>query len=115
MARTTRSQKHSDDTSNGLTAPHPPPSPSKLKSPTRKRKRASLVPAEDQPATKQARNGDIADSHTGDEKTKPPSDSADLTFVHIDGTGDLPLDPHIAQQILDILEMLVTCCIRLLS
>jgi hypothetical protein len=115
MARTTRSQKLSDDTSNGLTAPHPPHSPSKPKSPTRKRKRASLAPPEDQPATKQARNGDVADSHTGDEKTQPPSDSADHTSVHPKGTGDLPLDPHFAQQILDILEMSVTCSVRVLS
>jgi hypothetical protein len=112
MARTTRSQKLSDDTANGLTTPHPPPSPSKTKSPTRKRKRASLAPPEDQPATKQARNGDIADSHTDDEKMHPPSDSADHTFIYPKGTGDLPLDPHIAQQILDILEMSVHCSVR---
>ena len=107
MARTTRSQKLSDDHPNGLTAPHPPPSPSKPKSPTRKRKRESLAHPEDQPAMKQPRNGDVTDSHAGDEQIKPPSDSVTHTSVHPKGTGDLPLDPHIAQQILDILEMSV--------
>ena len=107
MARTTRSQKLSDDHPNGLTASHPPPSPSKPKSPTRKRKRESLAHPEDQPATKQPRNGDVTDSHTSDEQTKPPDDSANHTSVHPKGTGDHPLDPHIAQQILDILEMSV--------
>ena len=107
MARTTRSQKLSDDHPNGLPASHPPPSPSKPKSPTRKRKRESLAHPEDQPATKQPRNGDVTDSHTGNEQTKPPSDSPNHTSVHPNGTGDLPLDPHIAQQILDILEMSV--------
>jgi hypothetical protein len=115
MARTTRSQKLSDDTSNGLTAPHPVPSPSKPKSPTRKRKRASLAPTEDQPAAKQPRNGDAADSHTGDETTLPPSDSANPTSVHPKGTGDLSLDPHLAQQILDILEMSVPCSVCVIS
>ena len=107
MARTTRSQKLSDDHPNGLTASHPPPSPSKPKSPTRKRKRESLAHPEDQPATKQPRNGDITNIHTGDEQTKPPTDSVNHTSLHPKGTGDLPLDPHIAQQILDILEMSV--------
>lgn len=108
MARTTRSQKLSDDTSNGLAQSHPVPSPSKPKSPTRKRKRTSLAPPEDQPATKQPRNGTITDAHIDEEETQPPSDSAIPTPSHPKGAGDLPLDPPTAQQILDILEMIDT-------
>jgi hypothetical protein len=115
MARTTRSQKLSDDTSNGLTQSHPVPSPSKPKSPTRKRKRTSLAPPEDQPATKQPRNGNATDEHIGEEETQPPSDSAVHTSSHPKGAGDLPLDPPTAQQILDILEMSVPCSLRVVS
>jgi hypothetical protein len=107
MARTTRSQKLSDDTSNGLTQSHPVPSPSKLKSPIRKRKRTSLAPPEDQPATKQPRNGDATDAHIGEEEAKPPLDSSTPTSSLPKGVGDLPLDTPTAQQILDILEMSV--------
>jgi hypothetical protein len=105
MARTTRSQKLSDDT-NGLVTSHPAPPPSKPKSPTRKRKRTSVVPPEIQPATKQPRNGDVTDTHIGEEQTQPPSDS---TIQTPKGAGDHPLDPPTAQQILDILEMSVPC------
>lgn len=108
MARTTRSQKLSDD-SNGLVPSHPVPSPSKPKSPTRKRKRTSVVPQEGQPATKQPRNGDVTDTHIGEEQKQPPSDSAIQTSSHPKGAGDHPLDPPTAQQILDILEMSVPC------
>lgn len=114
MARTTRSQKLSDDTSNGLTQPHPVPSPSKPKSPTKKRKRTSLAPPEDQPATKQPRNGNVTDTHMSEEET-PPSDSAIQTSSHPKGAGDLPLDPPTAQQILDILEMSVPLSLRIVS
>ncbi|KAH9964560.1 hypothetical protein BC827DRAFT_1127317 [Russula dissimulans] len=107
MARTTRSQKLADDTSNGLAASHTPPS-SKPKSPTRKRKRTSLASTEDQPATKHARNGDVTDSHTAKDQTQPPADSASNISTHPKGAGDIPLEPRIAQQILDILEMIDT-------
>ncbi|SRR5258707_8566661 len=105
MARTTRSQKLSDDTPNGnLTQSHPVPSPSKPpKSPTRKRKRTSMAPSEDQPASKQPRNGNDTETHIGEEEVPPSSDSAKCAK----GAGDLPLDPPTAQQILDILEMFV--------
>ena len=110
MARTTRSQKLSDDTSSSLTASLPPPSPSKPKSPTKKRKRTSLAPQEDQPATKHPRNGNLAERRTSEEQMQPPSGSADnSTSVLPKGAGDLPLDPHVAQEILDILEMSVPC------
>jgi len=112
MARTTRSQKLSDDTSNSLTQSHPVPSPSKPKLPTRKRKRTSLVPPEDQPAAKQPRSGNVTDAHIGGEETQPPSDSAIYSSSHPKGAGDLPLDPPTAQQILDILEMSVLCSLR---
>src|SRR6266403_479000 len=115
MARTTRSQKLSDDTSNGLTQSQPVPSPSKPKSPTRKRKRTSLTPPEDQPATKQSRNGNVTDSHIGEEETQVPSDSANHNALYPKGAGDLPLDPPTAQQILDILEMSVPCTLRVVS
>jgi hypothetical protein len=115
MARTTRSQKLSDDTSNGITQSHPVPSPSKPKSPTRKRKRTSLAPPEDQPATKQPRNGNVTDAHIGEEETQPLSDSTIHTSSHPKGVGDLPLDPPTAQQILDILEMSVPCSLRVVS
>jgi len=114
MARTTRSQKLSDDTSNGLTQLHPVPSPFKPKSPTRKRKRTSLAPPEDQPSTKQPRNGNVTDTHIGEEEMQPPSDSAIHTSSH-PGVGDVPLDPPTAQQILDILEMSVPCSLRVVS
>jgi hypothetical protein len=111
MARTTRSQKLFDDSSNGLAASHPPPppSPSKPKSPTRKRKRASLAPPEDQPSTKQPRNGNTAVGENGEEHAQPSPDSVNHTSPHPQSAGDLPLDPHVAQQILDILEMSVPC------
>ena len=108
MARTTRSQKLSDDTNSPIPS-HPVPSPSKPKSPTKKRKRSSLVPPEDQPATKQPRNGDITDIYIDEEQIQPPSDSANRTSLHLKGAGDYPLDPPTAQQILDILEMSVPC------
>ena len=109
MARTTRSQKLADGTSNGLATSHPPPSSSKPKSPTRKRKRMSLASPEDQPAIKQARNGDVTDSHAANEQVQPPEDSANSISTHPKGAGDIPLEPQIAQRILDILEMLVPC------
>lgn len=104
MARTTRSQqKHSDDTSINLTTSHS--SPSKPKSPTKKRKRTSLAPPEDQPATKLPRNDDAADRDVVDDQTQP--DSVDQAQVDFKGAGDLPLDSQVAQQILDILELSV--------
>jgi hypothetical protein len=115
MARTTRSQKLSDDTSNGLTRSLPVPSPSKPKSPTRKRKRTSLAPPEDQPATKQPRNGNVTDAHIGEEETQPHSDSSVHTSSLPKGAGDLPLDSPTAKQILDILEMSVPCPFRVVS
>ena len=102
MARTTRSQqKHSEDTSLNPTTSHS----SKPKSPTKKRKRTSLAPQEDQPATKLARNDDVADKDVIDTHTQP--DSLDQAQVDFQGAGDLPLDPQLAQQILDILELSV--------
>ena len=115
MARTTRSQKLSDDTSNGLTQSHPVPSPSKPKSPTRKRKRTSLAPPDDQPATKQPRNGNVTDAHIDQEETEPPPDSALHASSLPKGAGDLPLDSPTAQQILDILEMSVPYSFRVVS
>jgi hypothetical protein len=102
MARTTRSQqKHSDDTSLNPTTSHS----SKPKSPTKKRKRTSLAPPEVQPATKLARNDDVADRDVVDNQTQP--DSLDQAQVDFQGAGDLPLDSQLAQQILDILELSV--------
>ena len=104
MARTTRSQqKHSDDTSTNLTTSHS--SPSKPKSPTKKRKRTSLAPPEDQPASKLPRNDDAADRDVVDDQTQ--LDSVDQAQVDFKGVGDLPLDSQLAQQILDILELSV--------
>ncbi|KAI0307482.1 hypothetical protein B0F90DRAFT_1674106 [Multifurca ochricompacta] len=99
MARTTRSQKlPDDDTSNTLIPSHSAPSPSKQKSPTKKRKRTSLTLPEDQPVTKLPRNGDITDGDNVEVQVQPDS------VIHISsdhkGSGDLPLDPHIAQQFL---------------
>lgn len=108
MARTTRSQqKHSDDASIHPTTSH---SPSKPKSPTKKRKRTSLVPPEDQPATKLPRNDDAADRDVVDDQTQ--LDSVDQAQVDFKGVGDLPLDSHVAQQILDILELSVLYSFR---
>jgi hypothetical protein len=109
MARTTRSQKLSDDSSNGFATSHPVSSQSKSKSPTRKRKRTSLAPPEDQPSAKQSRNGSAADREDGDEQPQLNPDSVNHASPHTQSTGDLPLDPHVAQQILDILEMSVPC------
>ena len=104
MARTTRSQqKHSDDTSINLATSHP--SSSKPKSPTKKRKRTSVPPPEDQPATKLPRNDDAADRNVVDDQTQ--LDSVDEAQVDFKGVGDLPLDSQLAQQILDILELSV--------
>ena len=104
MARTTRSQqKHSDDTSINPTTSHS--SPSKSKSPTKKRKRTSLAPPEDQPATKLLRNDDAPDRDVVDNQTQP--DPVDQAQVDFQGAGDLPLDSQLAQQILDILELSV--------
>jgi hypothetical protein len=103
MARTTRSQqKHSDDTSINLTTSHPSPKP---KSPTKKRKRTSAAPPEDQPAAKLPRNGDATDRDVVDDQTQ--IDSVDQVQVDFKGVGDLPLDSQLAQQILDILELSV--------
>ncbi|KAH9043837.1 hypothetical protein EDB85DRAFT_1855511 [Lactarius pseudohatsudake] len=105
MARTTRSQqKHSDDTSINPTTSRS--SPSKQKQPTKKRKRTSLAPPEDQPATKLPRNDEAADRDVVDDQTQP--DSVDQAQVEFKGAGDLPLDFQVAQQILDILELVDT-------
>ena len=115
MARTTRSQKLSDDTSNGLTHSHPVPSPSKTKVTHKETQTYILGSPDDQPATKQPRNGNVTDAHIGEEETQPPTDSAIHTSSHPNGAGDLPLDPPTAQQILDILEMSVPCSLRVVS
>lgn len=105
MARTTRSQqKHSDDTSINTTTSHS--SPSKPKSPNKKRKRTSLAPPDDQPATKLPRNDNAAERDVVDDQTQP--DAVDQALVDFHGAGDLPLDSQVAQQILDILELCVS-------
>ena len=105
MARTTRSQqKHTDDASINTTTSHS--SPSKPKSPTKKRKRTSLAPPDDQPATKLPRNDNAADGDVVNDQTQP--DAMDQALVDFHGAGDLPLDSQVAQQILDILELSVS-------
>jgi hypothetical protein len=96
MARATRSatQQQDKDKPQDQVLAH------RAKSTAKKRKRVSL-PEDDQPAAKQHRgeNG-IKEESTDDKLSKGK-------FPELDHVADVPLDPVIAQKVLEILEMCV--------
>jgi hypothetical protein len=96
MARATRSatQQQDKDKLQDPVLPH------RAKSSTKKRKRVSL-PEDDQPPAKQHRAENGIKEETTDDKFSKGK------FPELDHVADVPLEPAIAQKVLEILEMCV--------
>jgi hypothetical protein len=77
---------------------------SRAKAASKKRKRTSIADIEDQPATKQLRNGDFDIKEEGSSQEPegiPPMDK----LPELQNAADAPINDADAQKILDILEM----------
>ncbi|KAH8086616.1 hypothetical protein BXZ70DRAFT_1080164 [Cristinia sonorae] len=106
MARTTRSSTAHPVPDNVQASP----SPTKSLPASKKRKRTSLPDADDQPASKQHRTEDDASEDLGSQQQDHAStpNSPSSSSIELPSTGDVPIQPRHAQQILDILEVVDT-------